>query len=364
MKNTAQDIRTEYARQSDLQRDEAQSAVVEKLADLQNRLMRSASQQKRWPSWLPGRRGSKPVRGIYLWGDVGRGKTFLMDLFFATLNVEEKRRTHFHRMMSEVHHRLKALTDKESPLGVVAETLAKDFRVLCFDEFFVQDIGDAMILAQLLDGLFEHGVTLVATSNSPPAELYRDGLQRSRFLPAIDLLETHTDVVELGAGADYRLRALAQAGTYLIATAGDAHERLAHFVERVAPGPVEARQALSILGREIPTVRVAKGVVWFEFDVLCRGPRSQEDYINIARCYQTVVLSGVPVMTRDDEDAARRFIALIDEFYDRRVKLVIAAAAPIVELYQGNRLEFEYRRTESRLIEMQSTDYLKEPHLS
>ena len=353
------DMLSAYSKIEGLQKDAAQRSVVLALDDLQRRL--AAADRGSWFSRLV-RRDSRPVRGIYLWGDVGRGKTFLMDLFFSTLNIEHKRRVHFHRLMSDVHHRLKRLKNIESPLDEVAGALAKDMRVLCFDEFFVKDIGDAMILAQLLQGLFERGVTLVTTSNIPPKDLYQNGLQRARFLPAIALLEHHTDVIELGDGLDYRLRSLTQAGTYLLTTQADVEATLIDFFSRVAPGDVETGQTLTVLGRPIETVRLAKGVAWFEFDELCRGPRSQEDYIEIARCYQTVVLSAVPALTRADDDAARRFIALVDEFYDRRVKLVLSAEAPLGELYRGSRLSFEFQRTQSRLTEMQSSDYLHAPH--
>lgn len=348
-----------YSKIDGLKEDAAQRSVVVALDDLQQRL--AAANESSWFSRLLPRKG-RPVRGIYLWGDVGRGKTFLMDLFFSTLNLEHKRRVHFHRMMSDVHHRLKHLNNIENPLDEVAGALAEDMRVLCFDEFFVKDIGDAMILAQLLKGLFERGVTLVATSNIPPEDLYRDGLQRARFLPAIALLEHYTDVIELGDGLDYRLRSLTKAGTYLLTTNTDVEATLIEFFLRVAPGDVEIGQTLDVLGRPIETLRLAKGVVWFEFNELCRGPRSQEDYIEVARCYQTVVVSSVPVLTRADEDAARRFIALVDEFYDRRVKLVLSADAPLADLYRGTRLAFEFQRTQSRLTEMQSSDYLHAPH--
>lgn len=362
------DIRTEYLRQSHLEHDAGQLAVVEVLADLQQRLAASGGSGAGWLSWWRGKAQNKPVQGVYLWGEVGRGKTFLMDLFYATLPLENKRRSHFHRIMSDIHRRLATLSQTENPLDVIAAEMAENVQVLCFDEFYVEDIGDAMILAQLLDALFQRGVTLVATSNSPPAELYRDGLQRSRFLPAIKLLETHTEVVELIPGADYRLRELTQAGTYFVTAPGEASAELSEFFSRVAAAPANPEQAcrqetLVLNGRKIHTVRTAEDVVWFDFDALCRGPRSAEDYMEIARCYHTVIVSEVPVLTADDDDAARRFIALVDEFYDRRVNLVLAAAAPIAELYNGSRLSFEFNRTRSRLTEMQSTDYLKAAHL-
>lgn len=310
-----------------------------------------------------GKKNFQGVAGLYLWGDVGRGKTFLMDLFFETLPVENKSRIHFHRMMTDVHARLKALEDIEDPLDRVAADIARQTQILCFDEFFVSDIADAMILGRLLDGLFRRAVTLVATSNSPPSELYLNGLQRERFLPAIDLLETHTRVLHLDGDTDYRLRLLQQAGTYLTPIDADAVARLTHYFLEIASGDVVEGRLLDILGRDIPTERCAKGVAWFDFKDICDGPRSQQDYIEIARWYPTVIVSSIPILTTDKENQARRFIALVDEFYDRKVKLIVSAAAEIESLYAGQKLAFEFQRTTSRLIEMQSTIYLHAPHL-
>lgn len=357
-------IQAAYAATDGLIEDDAQRQVLARLTDLQRRLDAAGDKRPGFFARLRQQPSGTPVRGLYLWGGVGRGKTFLMDLFFTTLVTEQKKRIHFHRMMSDVHRQLKELHDVEYPLDRVAASIAADIRVLCFDEFFVKDIADAMILARLLDGLFKRGVTLVATSNTPPAELYRGGLQRERFLPAIRQLEAHTELVELNSGPDYRLRVLEQAGTYLSARESDAEQRLADFFCRIAPGAFEIGRVLDILGRPVRTVRAAKGVAWFEFSELCDGPRSQEDYIEIARCYQTVIVSNVPVLDRGREDPARRFIALVDEFYDRRVKLIVSAHATLDTLYQGQRLGFEFERCKSRLIEMQSLEYLHSAHLS
>ena len=334
------------------------------LAELQRQLLADGDRKSGWLPALFRRSVLTPVRGAYLWGSVGRGKTFLMDLFFETLATEQKRRVHFHRLMSEVHQQLARLKNVEYPLEKVAAAIAADIRVLCFDEFFVKDIGDAMILGRLLDGLFKRGVTLVATSNSPPGDLYQGGLQRERFLPAIRLIETHTQVIRLDGGPDYRRRVLEQAGTLFDANDRDVQQQLADYFCRIAPGDFRKEPELDILGRPLRAVREGRGVAWFEFDELCEGPRSQEDYIEIARCYQTVILSNVPVLGREREDAARRFIAVVDEFYDRRVKLILSTHAGPESLYQGQRLTFEYERTRSRLVEMQSADYLSSPHLS
>ena len=344
-------------------RDPAQELVVDKLADLQAELLRHATAPRGLGRLLYRVPKNSGVKGVYLWGGVGRGKTFLMDLFYETLAVEKKTRIHFHRMMSDVHARLKALGDIEDPLDQVAADIARETTVLCFDEFFVSDIADAMILGRLLDGLFRRGVTMVATSNSPPAELYRDGLQRQRFLPAIDLIDTYTDVVMLDGDTDYRLRLLQQAGTYLTPADADADKKLKHYFAEVASGAIEDGRALEILGRGIRTERCAKGVAWFDFLEICDGPRSQQDYIEIARCYPTVIVSNIPVLDVKLEDQARRFIALVDEFYDRKVKLLLSAAAAIESIYVGAKLVFEFERTSSRLIEMQSKAYLHAPHL-
>jgi cell division protein ZapE len=346
--------------------DSAQEEVVRRLAQLQQTIVDQNAPFQRLRRRLP--RGSEASpRGIYLWGGVGRGKTFLMDLFFSTLDYQPKKRIHFHRMMSNVHSRLHEIANTgaiENPLEQVAADIAKDAQVLCFDEFFVSDIGDAMILGRLLDAFFRHGVTLVTTSNSHPSALYPDGLQRQRFLPAIDALLQHTEVIELDAGTDYRLRLFARAGTYLVSPGDAADKELNGYFAGIASGDVREAHDIEVLGRSIRTKRCGKGVVWFDFMEICDGPRSQEDYIEIARWYPTVIISDVPVLTAELENAARRFVALVDEFYDRKVKLVLSAAAPAESLYQGKRLEFEFQRTSSRLTEMQQEKYLHAAHIA
>lgn len=354
----------EIAENDGLQPDPEQLRVADALHDLQIALVsRPKGLQKILLMFRPGQNAA-PAKGLYLWGGVGRGKTFLMDLFFKTLDVEAKKRIHFHRMMREVHQKLKRYGDVEDPMDKVAADIARDAHVLCFDEFFVSDIADAMILARLLKGLFSRGVVLIATSNIPPARLYADGLQRERFLPAIALLEKHTDVIEMDNGIDYRFRIMQKAGTYLTPANDGATARLLELFFNVAPGESTENRSLDILGREIRTLRCAKGVAWFDFQELCDGPRSQNDYIEIARWYQTVIVSEVPILTRDLENQARRFISMVDEFYDRRVKLILSAAAAADALYQGRKLEMEFRRTASRLTEMQSSDYLHEAHIA
>jgi cell division protein ZapE len=389
--------------------DPVQAAVVDRLDDLRQRLIAAreadGSIVRRWFSALGSKSASEPVRGIYLWGGVGRGKTWMMDLFYQSLPFPERRRRHFHRFMHDVHAELKALHEREAPLEVVAEHIAQDTRVLCFDEFFVSDIADAMILGGLFAALFKRGVTLVATSNVEPRNLYKDGLQRQRFLPTIDLLEKHLDVIAVDGTTDYRLRRLTQAGTYLPSNAPNTVQRLQVLFDELAdhdgdddasrdsgkrdtlgklppagmptggartinqsgrPWPnqtaVDPDRSIEIEGRRIPIIRERGGVVWFDFMALWSGPRSQEDYIEIARNYQSVIVSDVPVLDSLHEDEARRFIALVDEMYDRNVNLIVSAAAPPVELYRGDRVAFQFERTASRLIEMQSEEYLAREH--
>lgn len=346
-------------------RDPEQDRVVGLLADLQRRLAEARPSRTGLLHRLRGNQdAATAVTGLYIWGGVGRGKTFLMDLFFESLAMEHKRRVHFHRIMQDIHQRLKALGDIEDPLDAVARDIATEARVLCFDEFFVSDIGDAMILGRLLDGLFRRGVTLVTTSNTKPDDLYRDGLQRQRFLPAIEAVNRHTDVVHMGGATDYRLRLLRQAGTFLTPDNESAQEKLRLFFKESASSQVEENHALNVNGRDLHVQRCAKGIAWFDFVDLCDGPRSQADYIEIARWYPTVIISGVPELDANREDQARRFIALVDEFYDRRVKLIVSADHGAERLYAGQRLRFEFERTVSRLLEMQSSEYLHLPHLA
>ncbi len=371
-----------YARQVEVRgfrSDAAQLAAIARLDELRARLIDSrragaaapggpAAAVRRWiarQAWL-GKlgvaRASAPERGIYLWGGVGRGKTWLMDLFFQSLPFAQRRRRHFHRFMHDVHADLKTLNHHEAPLEQVAEHIAQDARVVCFDELFVTDIADAMILGTLFEGLFRRGVTLVATSNVPPRELYKEGLQRQRFLPVIDLLEQHMSVIAVDGDTDYRLRQLTRAGTYLPTDAPDTPQRLEALFAELADGSGRGGGTVEIEGRGIPVVREADNAIWFEFAALCEGPRSQNDYIEISRDYQCVIVANVPRFAATQENAARRFIALVDELYDRNVNLIISAAARPAHLYTGERLALEFRRTTSRLIEMQSAEYLAREH--
>jgi cell division protein ZapE len=351
--------------------DEGQRVLVGHLQDLYEQILqRDASELgalgRLRERLFPAKDAGAQIRGLYIWGGVGRGKTYLMDLFFDALPGESKMRTHFHRFMQRVHRDLASLQGQKNPLAQIAEQIALESRVLCFDEFFVRDIGDAMILAGLLEALFERQVILVATSNIEPSRLYEDGLQRERFLPAISLIERHTTTVEVRSGVDYRLRSLTQATLYHCPITSETEAKLKECFLELTPESTQMHKAaeIEILDRRISTRYCSKDVVWFDFDQICEGARSAFDYIELAKIYHAVILSGVPQMEEKSSDSARRFISLVDELYDRRVKLVIAADVPIAELYTGKRLSFEFERTESRLIEMQSEEYLAEQHLA
>lgn len=308
----------------------------------------------------------KPVtpgpRGLYLWGGVGRGKTFLIDLFYAGLPIAEKRRTHFHRFMRDVHERLRTHAGERDPLAVIAREWRAQLRVLVLDEFFVSDIGDAMLLGRLLERLFDEGVALVTSSNAEPSELYKDGLQRARFQPAIALIERHCEVVHLLSDHDYRLRALVRSPVYR-APLDDGSEAWLDERWHALGGDDDHRDAgIVVEGRRIAVRARTQGMAWFDFAALCEGPRGSADYIEIATEFHTLLLGGIPVFDPRADDAARRFVTLIDELYDRHVNLVCTADAAPAALYRGERLVGAFERTASRLIEMQGEDYLAAEH--
>ncbi len=347
----------------DLSADAAQARAVESLERLYRDLL-AATAHRGWRAKVAKLAGQRPttVRGLYLWGAVGRGTTFLMDLFFNALPFSDKRRQHFHRFMASVHERLRAHRDVENPLDFVADDIASETRVICFDELVVTDIADAMLLGNLFAALFSRGVTLAATSNIAPDQLYSGGLQRQRFLPTIVLLKEHCEVVHVDGRIDYRLRALERADVYQTPAGAVADRRLTEFFQAIAPDEGDDGGSLEINGRPLVYRRAADGVIWFDFENICDGPRNQDDYIELSRLYQTVLVSSVPRFDSTLENQARRFIALVDELYDRRVKLILSAAAPATELYRGERLKSDFLRTQSRLVEMQSHDYLSEAH--
>lgn len=355
--------------QNDLERedfshDPAQEAAVRELQGLFERIVARHDRDRSALGRIGRvfRREQAPERGLYFWGGVGRGKTYLMDAFYDCLPFERKLRVHFHRFMQRVHRELAELEGEKNPIDVIGERLARETEIICFDEFFVSDIADAMILANFLEAVFRRGIALVATSNIAPDGLYENGLQRARFLPAIALLKEHTQVLNVDAGTDYRLRTLEQARLYHYPPGPETDASLRDSFERLAPDAPRHWERIEVNGRYLTCRCLADDVAWFEFPELCDGPRSQNDYIELAREFHAVILSGVPHMGASNDDQCRRFINLVDEFYDRHVKLVIAAAGPAEELYSGTQLAFEFERTLSRLHEMQSHDYLALEH--
>lgn len=305
----------------------------------------------------------RPVRGLYLWGAVGRGKSFVMDAFFACVPLQHKQRVHFHHFMQEIHARLAALKGQADPLARIARELSRHVRLLCLDEFHITDITDAMLMRGLLQGLFDHGVAVVATSNAEPDALYRNGLQRGQFLPTIALIKERMAVVHLDGGWDYRLHMLEQVGLYHVPLDAAAEAALTGVFQALAGSAGNAATVLRVEGRDIPARRMASGVAWFDFAALCAGPRGKADYIELARRFHTVLLSGVPRFEKHLAAEARRFLWLVDEFYDCRVKLVLSAAVPPAQLDRDGLFQGEFERAVSRLAEMQSHAYLAQTHL-
>ncbi|HEV7431904.1 MAG TPA: cell division protein ZapE, partial [Steroidobacteraceae bacterium] len=336
--------------------DAAQQAAVSRLERLGSELLSRQSGlgflgRLRRLVWEHG--GGNAVRGVYLWGGVGRGKTWLMDLFYDSLGPLPRRRRHFHQLMREVHSGLAAIREHQEPVQLLAQRLARRARLWCLDELQVNDIADAMLLGSFFEEFLRQGVTLVITSNVRPSDLYREGLQRARFLPAIALLERELDVLQVDAGTDYRLRQLRQAPIYLSLGDPATPARLAALFAELAGAHAERERYILLNGRTLTAHKRAGDVVWFSFAAMCEGARSALDYAELAQDFHTVFVSDIPVLNASREDAARRLISLVDEFYDRGVKLVVSAAAAPAQLYGGEKLNFEFRRTASRLVEMQ-----------
>ena len=340
-----------------IQADAAQQQVLQYLDTM------ALALRARKPMRFLGLQLSKPVavKGLYLWGRVGRGKTLLTELFLQTIGDVPHQRWHFHRFMNHVHQQLALMPGTADTLAVLAKSLSGQCRLLVLDEFFVSDIGDAMILHRLLDQLAGHGVSIITTSNVPPDELYLNGLQRASFLPCIALIKRACEVVELLSAQDYRLRTLSHAATYVTPN-DEASRALLGRQFSLLSGETPAPDSIEINQRPIPALALSSGVAWFAFSALCEGPRSSADYIEIARDFHTVLISDVPRFDASHEDAARRFVYLIDELYDRHVNVLLSAEADAFSLYGGNRLQREFERTSSRLAEMQSKDYLALEH--
>ncbi|MGR5205814.1 cell division protein ZapE [Vibrio sp. PID17_43] len=351
------------------QRDDAQYNAVVALDKLYHAISDYQSapipQLSTWQKLL-GKKSElpEPPKGLYFWGGVGRGKTYLMDAFFDALPTERKMRVHFHRFMYRVHDELRRLGDVENPLSKVAEQFKKEADVVCFDEFFVSDITDAMILATLLREMFKRQMILVATSNIEPQYLYRNGLQRARFLPAIAMIQERCDVLNVDSGVDYRLRTLEQAEIYHYPLDEQASINLKKYYHQLVGERKVASNVIEVNHREVAVIEVSDGVLHASFEQLCQTARSQNDYIELSRIYHTVLLADVKQMDRKIDDAARRFISLVDEFYERNVTLIISAEVPMALLYGEGQLEFEFKRCQSRLTEMQSLEYLSREHLA
>lgn len=346
--------------QANFQADPAQEIAVAYFQSLYERLIQAPEAVSLWQRLR--RRRAEPIPGLYIWGGPGRGKTYLMDCFYESLPFGEKRRVHFHRFMLEIHAALDALPKTPDPLRIVAHDLVKKYRVLCLDEFHVTDIADAMLLGGLLEALFAQQLVLVATSNIAPDALYRDGIQREHFLPAIDLLERHCTVYCLDGQQDFRLALLQQGGTYRVIDHVSADGWLREYFSGLIAIEPRFETSISLCDRKVPARAVADDVVWLDFETMCLMPRSARDYLELAREFHTVLLQGVPRFKEDMDEAARRFMHLIDALYDHRVKLVMTSDAVPENLYAGNRLAKSFTRTTSRLVEMSSADYLCRPH--
>ena len=333
--------------------DKEQAKLLEKFNHLNESLT------KRSKSWF----GQKKIKGLYIRGEVGRGKTQMMDIFFETLNIQEKKRVHFHRFMKILHDDLDKISAQKDPLKKVAKEISKKTKVLCFDEFYVEDIGDAMLLGRFINELFENKVTLITTSNTHPDNLYRDGLHRSRFLPAIKSIKENCEIYELNSAQDYRLRTLEQLEIFIIGKGNQGIKELESNFTELTNGEFQDEQKIKILGREINTIKLAQGSLWVSFKEICEGPRSAKDYIEICSEFHTLFVSNVPIMKGSNDDSARRFIALVDECYERNVNLILSMETELEQIYSGERLLEPFKRTISRLEEMRSKEYLSRPHL-
>lgn len=351
--------------QPDMVQDSAQQEAITKLQTLTEHLQ--DSEKNSWlfqlliyspiKSWRP-----EPVKGLYLWGGVGRGKTWLMNLFYRQLKIKNKKRIHFHHFMLSIHEQLGELKKQKNPLQVIARNIAKSYRVLCIDEFIVTNITDAMILSELLHTLFKYQVCLVATSNRVPDDLYLNGLQRERFLPAIELIKKHTEVFKLDSGIDHRSALLEHDDIYYLRSDEAAIGKIKQRMQELAISPITESKVLRIFKRDIKTLCCSDEIVWFDFEIICSAPRASQDYIELAEKYNTVIITEIPLLDEYSDDKTRRFIYLIDELYDRNVKLIACAAAEPDALYSGSMLQFAFQRTCSRLIEMRSHKYLSQAH--
>lgn len=345
-----------------MQADVAQAQAMDYLQGIYFALMQSRNKKSGWlRNWLPAK--AETIRGLYLWGGVGRGKTYLMDTFYECVEAPQKRRVHFHHFIKEIHEQLNLLPKTPNPMSIIASRLAEQYRLLCLDEFFVDDIADAMLLAGLLPDLFRLGVVLVTTSNIEADELYKNGLQRLHFLKAIEAIKQHTHVLKLAGGTDYRLKLLERAGTFHRLDDPEQSEAfLSKQFQQLVPEHERIDNHVEVNHRQIEARGLSLDQVWFDFSAICETPRSAADYIEIAREYHTILIGLVPQMGEAKEDVAKRFMHLIDALYDHNVKLIISAMVEPDKLYNGRRIKDGFQRTTSRLHEMGSKAYLHQPH--
>lgn len=337
-----------------IQEDAHQLIIIQKLQHLFQQLIFASKQRVSWKSYF---RQPKLVKGMYIWGSVGVGKTFLMDCFFNSIPFSQKMRMHFYQFMQQVHHSLTYHQGETDPLTVIAKEIGSKTILLCFDELFVSDITDAMLLGKLFKALFAEGVTLVATSNVPPDELYKNGLQREQFVPAIDLIKRMTEVVSIASKEDYRLRHLKEAGVFYTPLGPSTEAKMEKIFSKLTQGQEVSAEPIIIEGRKINIKKQAGKTIWFDFSELCKAPRSQQDYLILANQYDTLFVSNIPIIKEHERDRICLFIIMVDVFYDKRVRLVISAEESVPELYSRGYMILEYTRTHSRLLEMQSADY-------
>jgi len=349
--------------QKEFHKDDGQQAVVHALNDLHLEIIHDSQRQTslfiRFTQIFS---KQQTIKGLYLWGGVGRGKTWLMDLFYESLPIKNKYRLHFHRYIREIHEQLDHHKGKKNPLRQIAKEFSRQYRLLCLDEFHVSDITDAMILHGLLKALTEHGVTLVFTSNIEPDELYSEGLQRERFIPAIKLIKQYNDTLKIEDGIDHRLNTMQQNEVFYSPINEHNQKKLEQYFLRLCPCQPKTDTSLLINHRSLPVHKLADDVAWFIFDQMFNSPRAVADYIELAKLFHTVFISDIPYLSELNEDKTRRFIQLMDEFYDRNVKVIMSAVDTPKKLYQGKILKFEFERTVSRMEEMKSVNYLKKPH--
>jgi cell division protein ZapE len=347
-------IRDKFSSYKNIEPDQYQRDIVDTFDNFQQTIINERKIVCKVISFLQGSHSSS--KGIYLWGNVGRGKTFLMDLFYETLSITEKDRRHFHRLMEEIHGGIKRFKDHQDPINKVAESMSKKYRILCIDEFYVEDIADATIMARLIESLLHHDIKLVMTSNCIPDDLYKNGLQRDLFIPALNKIKENLHVIHIGNGQDFRRSSANKDIEHISIHDDKSMVRLAKYLGFYDNELKTKKSVISIRNREIECIVKTNQLVWFEFDAICGKQRSVKDYIDISDQFETVVITGVPIFTSTSENEARRFIALIDELYDQNINLFMTVFGHYQDLYQGNKLRSEFTRTTSRLIEMSKKD--------